>query len=275
MTHGFEGRIDNSHWLPFRNVDTETVPAFAVMKVSGTETLLTRTLLQCEQPDGSAGAIYVTNGPTSVTPQKFGSCNAGRSCVARYSGTTPGNGDQWGPANGQWELDTGGIGFTIFGTRTGGGLDLVEAVQISGMQTSVWGEMTNSATQTIPDASTHTIEFNAKSENGVNSDLALERFEFTVNGTYAWQLSFDMVATSGGSASWGIIATASLLFMSAPVQSIDLPGDNTTRQIVHVSFAKIEAFTTTDTLLFSLSKSGLAITADISAARATIFRFGP
>jgi hypothetical protein len=104
-------------WLPFRNDSSETVPAHAVLKITGaTRGEDRRTLFTIDKPGGSTFTrLYGVNGATPVAVGRYGALSfAGPLCVL-YEGGPPAIGEGWGPKPGSWKLAKAHYGFTIAG----------------------------------------------------------------------------------------------------------------------------------------------------------------
>lgn len=140
MIPGILSRLNQNHWLPFRNDSGETVPPYAVMRVTGTETVHGQTILTIGKPDGSNQNWYAINGPGQIAANSIAGCTLSPSAIIRVESGTPSNGDEWGPSSGNWGIGSSGSRFFIFGSKTSGrNLNLVEAVQTTSASKTFWG----------------------------------------------------------------------------------------------------------------------------------------
>lgn len=99
----------------FRNESGETVPAFAVMRVTGSVVLKGRVFLRIGKPNGDGRKWnHVINGPQPVDNNKLGTCFDDFPCAADGS-TNIAAGKQCGPTAGSWLLQDGGDGFRSYG----------------------------------------------------------------------------------------------------------------------------------------------------------------
>lgn len=112
-------------WLAYRNGTAETVPAFALLRITGNDDDGTPVVAK---PNADSMPFLLVNGPSEVI--------AGGNGVATYSepvpvayndAATPAVGDTWGSANGSWLLTTGKIGWRVMSEPTG--YETVEAVR--------------------------------------------------------------------------------------------------------------------------------------------------
>ena len=106
--------LDSYTWFPYRNDSGETVPAFAVMKVTGVVAAAARATLTCDKPDSDA-TMYVTNGPFAVSDGAFGDCCVTPHRIVNYTGSLSA-GDRCSPKVNDWvvEEDSGGL-FAVVG----------------------------------------------------------------------------------------------------------------------------------------------------------------
>jgi hypothetical protein len=101
-------------WLPFANKFAGTIPAFAIMKVTGGTDAGTETggtpdpsmlMLQCNQADSTFSRSWAINGPEDVPQNEYGACHRSPvHCQVLYDTGTPTAGDGYGPKAGQWSL---------------------------------------------------------------------------------------------------------------------------------------------------------------------------
>lgn len=119
--------------IPFKNAAGETIPAYAVMQVSGVLSAGGKTL-SVVKPDGSRKRVFMLNGPSDVALGGFG---WGRmhspTAYALYdtSSGTPAYGELWGPTT-TWKLSKSQSGFEVIGGNTGAvGSERTRVKQIS------------------------------------------------------------------------------------------------------------------------------------------------
>lgn len=118
---GQKGGYQPEPKVRFKNESDETVPAYGVMRITGSEK---KKHLKIDKPDDSKQPLYLVNGPTDIGAGKFG---FGRYLTSQavsfqhqyvlYDSTdgTPAYGETWGPENDSWKLAKGKPGFTILG----------------------------------------------------------------------------------------------------------------------------------------------------------------
>lgn len=116
------GALEQTHWIEFRNDSGSSVPAFAVMRVTGVEVLEPgRVVLTCDQPNTwGCQYLWAINGPIDVADGDTGICSRDNSVVAKYdiADGTPGYGETWGPKSGSWLLHKNVGGFVSLGDPT-------------------------------------------------------------------------------------------------------------------------------------------------------------
>jgi hypothetical protein len=114
--------------VAFRNDSSETVPAYAVMKMTGTAVVNGAYIFKADKPDtwGSQYSHYL-NGPFDVEDGAYGTSYI-PTCptwVKYDTGATPAVGEMWGPKNDEWELFQHVGGFQVVSTDTDDGKVLV------------------------------------------------------------------------------------------------------------------------------------------------------
>lgn len=108
--------------IPFRNDSGETVPAFALMRVTDVVARSGQPLFVVEKPNGEDGP-HLVNGPTpapSADGVNFGEAQD-RVLVAGYfdDAGTPAIGDDFGPVDAEWRFSPDGTGWTFLGAVSG------------------------------------------------------------------------------------------------------------------------------------------------------------
>lgn len=115
--------------IPFRNTSAETIPAYAVMRVTDAIVVDDIKVFTVAKPNTSLGRLYLINGPKEV-PQYSAGVEPGSghgsflwhaSDVLYDTAATPAYGESWGPQDGTWTLKKWRYGFTIKGGNTGSG----------------------------------------------------------------------------------------------------------------------------------------------------------
>lgn len=107
--------------VPFINAAGEEIPAFAVMRVT-TATLDSTTnerVVNVAKPDATYRWRYLINGPETVAAAS-GSPGVGTWCldsdrILYDTGSTPAQGERWGPKSGEWKLFQHRPGFLLDG----------------------------------------------------------------------------------------------------------------------------------------------------------------
>jgi hypothetical protein len=93
-----------------------TIPAYAVMRVTGVVEVKKETLLTIDQQDASDGPV-VFNGPEPIPGGGYGIAQSGPVVVAYFdSAPGPAVGDELGPVDGEWRLTADGVGWTFLGS---------------------------------------------------------------------------------------------------------------------------------------------------------------
>lgn len=126
---GHPGAGQQPHRIRFRNDSGETVPEWAVMRVTGMATsgIICPTITK---PDTTFSRLYMVNGPRLVPPYTgYGQTGYGwgtflltetlrlldQFVFYNTSSGTPAAGESWGPKNGQWALEKDYYGFGVLG----------------------------------------------------------------------------------------------------------------------------------------------------------------
>lgn len=143
--------------IPFRNDSGETIPAFAVMRVTGATGLGSIPVLTVAKPNTAFQRRYLVNGPLAVSgasgQNTFGLGTwAEQSAFVLYDdANTPAYGEEWGPSNGSWEIKKYRYGFHILGGATGGDTDLVGCYQmvVNEFYGQTDGALNKGSTQTV------------------------------------------------------------------------------------------------------------------------------
>ena len=117
--------------ITFRNDYAGVVPAYAVMRVTGTAAVGGKTIPTIDQPNSDFKRLYLVNGKKPVPDNGYGvgSWLWDADWVLYDDADTPAIGESWGPQSSSWELKKNRYGFTIWGGATGGTTDRVKASQ--------------------------------------------------------------------------------------------------------------------------------------------------
>lgn len=104
---------------PFRNDAEEAIPAYGVLRITGTVEVVGRQFLKAAKPNtyGSQLSHYV-NGPLPVASGKYGECMVPLSPIAAHYDSadgTPAFGESWGPRASTWKLKKNTGGFKVLG----------------------------------------------------------------------------------------------------------------------------------------------------------------
>ena len=98
---------------PVYNTTSEEIPAFAVMRISGSRFVATDTdqrgqvVLEVAKPNTfGAHTETIINGPRPIAPGGYGTYTAGEIVAGLYDTAdgTPAANEAWGPRNGVWKL---------------------------------------------------------------------------------------------------------------------------------------------------------------------------
>lgn len=115
----------NSFPVPFYNASGETIPAYAVMRVTGVSTLGSVPVITVAKPSSAFQRLYLVNGPLAVSGESnqepnFGTWAEGAAFVLYDDANTPAYGESWGASNGSWKIKKYRYGFTILGNPASG-----------------------------------------------------------------------------------------------------------------------------------------------------------
>lgn len=101
-----------------RNDSGETIPAFAVMRVTGVVEVKQETIFTVDQQDTSDAPVLI-NGPTPIPDGEYGVIQPGPIFAAYFdSAASPAVGDELGSEDGEWKLTTAGSGWVFLGALT-------------------------------------------------------------------------------------------------------------------------------------------------------------
>jgi hypothetical protein len=94
-------------WHAFKNNSGETIPAYAILRLTGMNTINGLTYLTADKPNASETA-YAVNGPNQVPSGKYGQCVLSGICVFAYDTGSPAFNDSYSAKNAQWTANKTG-----------------------------------------------------------------------------------------------------------------------------------------------------------------------
>lgn len=120
---GHEANQRRPDRLRFRNDYSGTVPAWGLMRVTGTTTIQREFFYTTNRPDATYRWLYIVNGPNDIATGKIGWCTRlfVEGHVLYDTGATPAYGERWGPKADSFLLWQHRPGFFIMGGTTGSG----------------------------------------------------------------------------------------------------------------------------------------------------------
>lgn len=97
---------EQMRWLEFRNDAGESIPAFAVMRCAGADSVDGRAILLMDKPTADRHQSIYINGPLDVADGDYGICSRDLPlhCLYDTSDGTPSSGQWWGIKNDSWKL---------------------------------------------------------------------------------------------------------------------------------------------------------------------------
>lgn len=125
--------IDNSKVMKWKNVSGEEIPAYGVVKLQ--DYVEADDYFEAVKPDGD-GSLHFVNGPVAVAVDAFGGSQMWN--VSRIGKTSGTFGEVVGPVAGSWEMTTGGTGWVVFSTPSGGVAALLKDGGGSGGGHKIW-----------------------------------------------------------------------------------------------------------------------------------------
>lgn len=167
----------NFFTVPFYNSSGETIPAYAVMRIVGVQTLGSIPVITVAKPSSTFQRRYLINGPLPVSGDanqapNFGTWAEGAAFALYDDADTPAYGEEWGPQSGSWEIKKNRYGFFILGGATGGETDIVACHQT--LVTEIYGQTDG----TLNKGSTATVSIfdGANSDTGDNLSTVNNRY---------------------------------------------------------------------------------------------------
>jgi hypothetical protein len=233
--------LDKCHWAPFVNATSEKIPPYAVLRITGTQTVKGRAYFRAGKPNSTVQDWYALNGAAAVAAGGIGECTFSPQAIAQYSGSSVSAGDNIGPAANSWTLTNSGTtadSFVYLGDRSSNrGLNLVEVVQISGsaaaQDTSADYAFAGRNGQTVTSGSTAEVQFD---QTGAYGDTSISGNHFVLETAGLWEhmVRFDVQPEAGPNSTWQIITTCDVksVFSSVATGSsediafVDLDGND-------------------------------------------------
>lgn len=216
MPNELYGALDKCHWVPFRNDSGETVPPYAVLRITGQVVIQGDAIFTCAKPNSDQQKWYGVNGSGQVVANAIGEMTMTPQCIARYQGSSPGVGDAYGPQNNNWNLVSGEQGFFALSARTNNrSLTIMDCVQInstaaSSVSQANWAFSSHPG-QSVANGATATLQWTTSGDYGsAGRDTGTYHFKGLQAGVWAHDISFSARATENASAGWEILATLTL-----------------------------------------------------------------
>jgi hypothetical protein len=100
--------------LQVRNDSGEVIPAFSVLRITGTVSVNSKIVYKVDKPNTTFERRYLVNGPVAIPVGKYGFANDGRFVDVEVDYTTAGK--NYGPSPGSWKLVYQRYGFELFDT---------------------------------------------------------------------------------------------------------------------------------------------------------------
>lgn len=120
-------------WKLFINTTSETIPPFAVMRITGSAEFNGAIRFTVAKPNSTTYDFYLVNGPYAVPAGKDGICTTLKQAgyIAYDSGDgTPALAETWGPESGSWLAHKNQPGFWVTGgVNVSAGQAIVPAIQ--------------------------------------------------------------------------------------------------------------------------------------------------
>jgi len=239
MPLGEYSELDKCHWVKFINSSGEEIPPYAALRVTGTTTRNGEPFFTVAKPTSSEQKWYAINGAAAVSAGQVGECTFTPQAIARYSGGSLTVGDEIGPQNNSWDLQSGGKNFFYLGTKSNNrSLTLIEAVQVnstaSTTETVAHFAFAGKNGQTVTAASTEIeVEFDTTGAYGdcsIGTGGSSNRFIVKKAGLWQHLIRFDVFPEAGASG-WQIISSCDVkshtLAGSHDAALIDLDGNDT------------------------------------------------
>ena len=98
--------LANSAPIYVKNEAGEEIPAYGCMKVTGAAELDGQNYLEVEKPDSDFDATFLINGPHAIEDGGRGVAQTSNVLRILTDGGTITNGQQWGPVDGEWHIDS-------------------------------------------------------------------------------------------------------------------------------------------------------------------------
>lgn len=107
----------NKPWHRFKNGAGEEIPAYAILRITGTTEIDNDIVFTVAKPNSEEQPFYLVNGPLAVKDDPDAEGRGTTSMQAAYVlvGGGPVYGDLWGPTDDSWEASENGSGFLMLG----------------------------------------------------------------------------------------------------------------------------------------------------------------
>lgn len=120
--------MDFADRFPVINGDTQPVPPFGIMQVTGVQTSTGAFTVTRPTQDGLSNVLF--NGSTALAAGALGSAHQRFPCIVAYqvdsqTGNSPAVGEIWGAAASSWYLTRAKPGFQILGGSGGGNTNII------------------------------------------------------------------------------------------------------------------------------------------------------
>lgn len=133
-------------WETVRNTASETIPAYGVMRITGTEVRAGRTVYTVAKPSTTFQRLYLVNGPVDIPASGYGDGTFDITYALCSSGASPLLAESWGAKHDEWKLFQHRPGFFMLGNYQGTGDDQRAIVRPYEVQ-ELWGTLDGALAQ--------------------------------------------------------------------------------------------------------------------------------
>ncbi len=113
--------LANRTWVTFKNTASETIPAYGVMRITGTDERAGRTVYNVAKPNTTFQRLYLVNGPVDVPASGYGDGTFDITYALCSSAASPLLAESWGAKHDEWKLFQYRPGFFMLGNYQGTG----------------------------------------------------------------------------------------------------------------------------------------------------------